>query len=111
MYKCCIVKLLKTLLIYVKTSKGSLIIVTVPGGGVPPVDPFIASLAEGGRGRAWKEARFEGVTGDLKKYIVKKSKPKIINKIGDTESVMYEVIKIHLFLGVSFNTSPLILPF
>ena len=69
MYMCCIVKLLKTLLIYVKTSKGSFIIVTLPGGGVPPVDPFIASLAEGGRGKAWKEARFEGVTGDLKKYV------------------------------------------
>ena len=73
-----IVKLLKTLLIYVKTSKGSFIIVTVPGGGVPPVDPFIASLAEGGRGRAWKEARFEGVTGDLQKYIVKNQNQRLI---------------------------------
>ena len=42
-----------------------------PGGGCglpatlgPPAVP--ASLADGGRGKAWKEARLDGVTGDLK---------------------------------------------
>ena len=35
---------------------------------MPPVDPFIVSFEEGGRGKAWKEARFDGVTGDLYMY-------------------------------------------
>ena len=49
-----------------------------PGGGCglpatlgPPAVP--ASLADGGRGKAWKEARLDGVTGDLKdNYLIRK---------------------------------------
>ena len=36
----------------------------------PPAVP--ASLADGGRGKAWKEARLDGVTGDLKdNYLIR----------------------------------------